>query len=266
MSNGANWVDNRFDLDREDATEAFTAFHKARGLFFWILLLGMLLAEAAFWTVNLGYIDPAISSPGNSQYVHQTSRSPGLILIAELTPPAGTAEDNQAEAEKSKQAAILADVLRISLRVIYMVLPFAAVLYCLSLLIGMKLSLIARLGGLADSGKAFFLSLIVMVLVVPWMQVISEMIPGTLFNYNNLIESYRLSREGMNYRDNVIYHGRFVGIMVFTIIILLTAQWRSRSAVKKIRANITALPASGKSMFINHPQPTSNPPATGENP
>jgi len=266
MSNGANSADQRFGLDRDDATEAFNAFHKARSLFFWILFLGLVMAEAAFWTVDLGYIDPALSFSGNSQYVHQTGRSPRIILTAELPAPTGIPEDNQVEDKKLKQAITLADIIRVSLRVIYMALPFAAVLYCLSLLIGMKLSLIARLGGLADSGKAFFLSLIVMVLVVPWMPAISETIPGALFNYSNLIESYRLSREGMNYGDNVIYHGRFVGIMVFTIIILLAAQWRSRNAVKKIRANIAALLPSRKAVGNNLPEPADNTSSLGENP
>ena len=120
-------------------------------------------------------------------------------------------------------------------------LTFAAVIYCLSLLIGMKLALVGRLGGLADSSRAFFMSLIVMVLILPWQQALSTDIYGLQFGYKELISRYQAVHEASKLGDYFIYYGRFVGLWLLTMLLLMIAQICSNRAKKSISRHLKQL-------------------------
>ena len=126
------------------------------------------------------------------------------------------------------------------------ILTFVAVIYCLVLLIGMKLSLVGQLGGLADTSKAFFLSLIVMVLILPWQHTISSEIHGTLFTYKELTNSYLSLVNSDDPKQYALYYGRFVGLWGLTMLLLMAAQWRSHQAVRKIRRRLTSTTAANQ--------------------
>ena len=99
-----------------------------------------------------------------------------------------------------------------------------------------------RLGGLAEAGKAFFLSLVVMVMVVPWQAVIIQGMPGTMFSYEQLLDRYYdiTVQTDAGLFTKIGYYGRFLGLWGLTVILLLISFRQSRQAARKIKARMDA--------------------------
>ena len=246
---------------RSDATEAYDTFRKARTLCFWFMLIGLILVAAAFWTVDRGVIDSAL--PQTSDILESTpipvSQSHN-ILTADVTPPPtdrlpapdsehpapqaqnpspnlDTEITGHDQAENNKKQA-LKDLVVTCLATANFLLPFLAVLYCLCLLIGMKLTIVGRLDGMAHSAKAFFLSLLVMVLVVPWQQFCTSNVTifGTLFTFAELTGRYAdlKSHPDADLWTSLAYYARFNLLWILSLLLLLVAQWRSHKAARAI--------------------------------
>ena len=253
--------------DKKDALEAFNSFNGAKNLLFWLfLLIPLLVAQAGFWTVQSGRLDQVLIIADNETSAVETEaiaekpevsgkqEQAGTTGKNEQIPEAGkdkisSADDKDDKTEtitpeepsrKSNMGESLEKLVRGSIKTSNYILTFVAVIYCLVLLIGMKLSLIGQLGGLADASKAFFLSLIVMVLILPWQHTMSSEIHGTLFTYKELTNSYLNLVNSDDPKQYVLYYGRFVGLWGLTMLLLAAAQWRSHRAVQKIRSRLTS--------------------------
>ena len=213
--------------DQIDARQAYETFKAARTLFFILLILGLLVTESSFWLVNCGLVDDSLVINGQR---------------ANLTPLLFSNGDERAwENIQHPQVVEGAnDLIRISLGIWNYILTFCALLFCLTLLVGLNLALVGRLGGLADAGKAFFLSLVVMIMVVPWQPIITRQMPGALFSYEQLINSYQDFRLDSGLLSSISYYGRYVGLWFLTMILLLLAFWRSGRAAKKIKVRMNA--------------------------
>ena len=263
MTNGNTNGNSRLPL-QADALDAYNVFCTARTVCFWLMLLGLLIIGACFWVVDVGTTDSAIEAlqPDVPAGIPRCTTEPkAIFLAAEATEDADHPEaapptlrdlrepvplppddyaDQLPEAETSNRAKVIHQMVKIALSCWYFLLPFLAVLYCLSLLIGLKLSLVGRLGGLADSAKAFFLSLIVMVLIVPWQQVCGDnlQIFGTLFTPDQLTSQYwnlQQQLQESTLAQSMGYYTRFVGLWALSLILLITCQWRSRQAARMVR-------------------------------
>jgi hypothetical protein len=238
--------------DKKDASEAFNSFNGARNLLFWLfLLIPLLVAQAGFWTVQSGKLDQVLIVADNETSTIETAviaEQPEATEKPEaLEDKIPTADDKNEKTEniipekpshKSNLSESLEKLIQGSIKTSNYILTFVAVIYCLVLLIGMKLSLIGQLGGLADASKAFFLSLIVMVLILPWQHTISSEIHGTLFTYEELTNSYLSLANSDDPKQYALYYGRFVGLWGLTMLLLAAAQWRSHQAVQKIRRRL----------------------------
>ena len=234
--------------DKKDAFEAFNSFNGARNLLFWLfLLIPLLVAQVGFWTVQSGRLDQVLIVADNE--------TPTVEIAAVAEKPEAVedkisaADDKNEKTEntapeepshKSNLSESLEKLIQGSIKTSNYILTFVAVIYCLVLLVGMKLSLIGQLGGLADASKAFFLSLIVMVLILPWQHAISSEIHGTLFTYEELTNSYMSLVNSDDPKQYALYYGRFVGLWGLTMLLLVAAQWRSHQAVQKIRRRLTS--------------------------
>jgi len=254
--------DRSVNNDRKDALEAFNSFNGARNLVFWIfLLIPLLVIEVDFWAVHSGVLDKVLiqsenanEAAGSADKTNQQpdkeakAKEPALSLnkIQETLTPSDTAKSKDAElnsgriATENRLTKSLDKLIQASLKTSNYVLTFAAVVYCLTLLIGMKLALIGQLGGLADASKAFFLALIAMVFILPWQQVMSDGIHGTLFSYKELTDSYLAIKGSDDPKEYVLYFGRFAALWGLTVVLLGAAQLRSSRAVRKIRQRLTA--------------------------
>lgn len=205
--------------DQDDAHQACRVFRFARNVFFGLFLFGLALTQAGFWIVDTGRIDDAIEEHSmDSRYV------PVVQLLHTQAAHGNSGPDLYAFAQ---QALTLGNYL----------LTFTSVLYCLTLLFGVKLSLVGRLGGLASGTWAFFLSLIVAVLVVPWIHAATGQMVGTLYFFPDLVDQYwQLGNNSGDLVGHVGYYWRFVGLSFVTLVLVFCAQvraWRASQAISR---------------------------------
>ena len=117
------------------------------------------------------------------------------------------------------------EYLSLVIRVVNAVLILAASLYCLSMLFSLKVSMLGRLGGINHISRAFFLSLLMLVLLLPWQRIFGGMVPGAIFTPVELMECY--SAKATDIFDTVIYYLRFSGYWLLVFLLLILSQIRS---------------------------------------
>ena len=111
------------------------------------------------------------------------------------------------------------------IRIANAVLILAATLYCLTLLFSLKVSMLGRLGGISHITRAFFLSLLALVLLLPWQRVFSPAVIGAMFTPEEMVEWF--SNRSPDLFDGIIYYLRFCGFWMLIVLLLVLAQIRS---------------------------------------
>jgi hypothetical protein len=111
------------------------------------------------------------------------------------------------------------------IRVTNAVLILTATLYCLSMLFSLKVSMLGRLGGINHISRAFFLSLLMLILLLPWQRIFGSMVPGAIYTPEELLEW--CSAETGDVLDKVIYYLRFSGYWLLILLLLILSQIRS---------------------------------------
>ena len=104
-------------------------------------------------------------------------------------------------------------------------LILAATLYCLTMLFSLKVSMLGRLGGINHITRAFFLSLLALVLLLPWQKVFSPVIVGAIFTPEEMAKWF--SNRTPDLFDSIIYYLRFCGFWLLIVLLLILAQIRS---------------------------------------
>jgi hypothetical protein len=118
------------------------------------------------------------------------------------------------------------------IRFLNAVLIFTAILYCLTLFFGLKVSMHGRLGGINHISRAFFLSLILLVLLLPWQTIFTSMVTGAIFSADELAQW--CSKEAENIFDLVLYYMRFACFGALILLLLIFSQVRSVRWAKAI--------------------------------
>jgi hypothetical protein len=240
-------------VDTTDCLEAVSVIRCWKNILFIILLLGMLFLQGLFWMMNLKLVKP--DEPGKPTEL--------LGLVAEVNNPASAAPATKAPAapEKIKQAAKQAardvnaaasavsaqqqqaaepnqpqelqvrfwfepKIKHITALVSFLnfVLIPSAVLYCLTMLFSLKVSLIGRLGGINHIVRAFFLSLVFILLLLPWQIMFAPVFGGVIFTPSELIAACQAQKTTL---AQVSFYLRFTGYWVLVLLVLLFAQIRS---------------------------------------
>lgn len=107
----------------------------------------------------------------------------------------------------------------------FILLP-AAVLYCLTLLMTLKISLYGRLGGINHIGRAFFLSLFALVILLPWQVIFKGIVVGGMFLPTELFCDWGQVGQ-LSTVFKTLYFLRFGGMWLVIALLLLMAQLRS---------------------------------------
>lgn len=144
------------------------------------------------------------------------------------------AEPAAAEPEEKTDSDVdVADFFRISSRsakVIVILCNFfvltAAVLYSLTLLMCLKISLTGRLGGINHIARAFFISLFLMVFLMPWQRLLPGVLVGTVWLPAELLGCGWCKAHASTFWK-VLFYLRFTGLWFVAIWLLLWAQTRS---------------------------------------
>ncbi len=260
-------------VDTTDCLEAVSVIRCWKNFLFIIILLALLFVQGSFWLVNFKLFSteqPAaaakVSTPaaGMSEPAQNTESqikqaakqiaydSNALAASSEQSlpviepnrsgasaPPASGNMTGKNEQEQSsgfrrwffpEQKYILA-----FLRFLNFILIPAAALYCLTMLLSLKISLIGRLGGINHITRAFILSLLFFILLMPWQLMFAPVFAGAMFTPIELINATQAQKTPLAYLAMLL---RFTGYWLLVLVLLLLAQIRSmrwaRATLKRL--------------------------------
>jgi hypothetical protein len=111
------------------------------------------------------------------------------------------------------------------MRFLNAVLVLTAALYCLTLIFSLKVSMLGRLGGINHITRAFFLSLLALVLLLPWQEAFGGIALGAMFTSDELLE--RFSAKTDDFFGIALYYLRFCGYWLLVLLLFILAQIRS---------------------------------------
>jgi len=216
-------------LDTTDSLEAIGVFRGWKNFFFIIVVLCLLLLQVCFWVVNTGYI-PAPSNNARSGEVAAVGLGEDVQDVNESA--------NEVSAEQSEPViedslfGITFKHLAVAIRIVNAIIVLTGALYCLTILLALKISLVGRLGGINHICRAFFLSLVMLFLLLPWQRVFSGVVLGAIYTPGELVEW--CSAETSSILDIVLRYLRFTGYWLVILLLLIFSQFRSGRWTKTI--------------------------------
>jgi hypothetical protein len=254
-------------LNTTDCLEAIGAFKAMKNFLFVIMIICLLLLQVSFWLMNLGYVKAGECSGGkevssayitssgsfiklaaeidavpqqdpNQEQIVSAARQvtkdlPGQseVEVQEQTPATPAPEPEAPEPEEPAKAVrsfqIEFSYLAWLIRFCNFILIVVAMLYCLILIFSLKISLTGRLGGINHISRAFFLSLFMLIFLLPWQRLFDGVIVGAIFTPSELLEAF----DGKAQRDNIIlqtlYYFRFVVMWLVVLVFAVCAQIRT---------------------------------------
>ncbi len=107
----------------------------------------------------------------------------------------------------------------------------AACMYCLTLFMSIKISLAGRLGGINHISRAFFRSMFAFVLLIPWQLCTAGVVTGAVYTPEELFCPAGLTAEATLF-GRVFYYFRFTGLWAIVVVLLVSAQFRSKKWAK----------------------------------
>lgn len=228
-------------LDTTDCLEAIGVFRGWKNFLFVIAILCLLLLQISFWLVDTGWV-PAKRGPSTGIFEADESNEPAVAgglaggdvqdvgeaakkVAAKANQPAEatSAEPQQSATEKSLFG-IQFGHLAWLVRFVNVVLILTATIYCLTMLFSLKISLIGRLGGINHICRAFFLSLIMLVLLLPWQRAFGCVVIGAMYTPCELREC---SAETGGIFYSILHYLRFTGYWLLIVLLLILSQVRS---------------------------------------
>ena len=218
-------------LDTTDCLEAIGVFRGWKNFFCVIIIVCLLLLQISFWVVKLGYIRgecPGMSQSGVTGGVVQNVQDANDANLA-LAQDEG--EPDAAIMEKSLFGVTFAR-LAMGIRVVNAILILTAILYCLTILLALKISLVGRLGGINHICRAFFLSLIMLLLLLPWQRIFAGVIIGAIYTPCEMMKWVSAGTGTMF--DIILFYLRFCGFWLLILLLLICSQLRSGRWTKTI--------------------------------
>ena len=203
---------DRFDMvDVTDRLEALSVFRWWKNVFLSLVIASMLATQGAFWLVDLGLVGVGT----------EPSVAPSAVVDANAGPDINVREVS-GRGDPDDFFGITMDHLRCVILTANGIAIPGAILYCLTLQFSMITTVIGRLGGIRHVCRAFFLALLVLILILPWQHMLDSFALGVLYGPGELISGYLEKSEGV-FRL-VLYYLRFCGLWLLSCIFLVTSQ------------------------------------------
>jgi len=240
-------------LDTTDCLEAVGVFKGWKNFLFVIVILCLLLLQASFLLVDTGCIEidqavssesaaanvvaepaqglaetPAVKAPDIPEPVRQLIEEPNVVPESSETAVPDEAAEPNSPAEPISKAGDVKLQRAITwplIRVVNAVLILTATLFCLSMLFSLKISMLGRLGGINHISRAFFLSLFMLILLLPWQRIFGGMALGAIYTPDELVKWH--SVENKDLFEQVLYYLRFSGYWLLIFLLLILSQIRS---------------------------------------
>ena len=214
-------------LDTTDCLEAIGVFRGWKNFFFVIILVCLLLLQVSFWFVNMGYIRG--ECPGMAGVVGQNVQDPNDAKTGLAAEETGLLSE---AGEEKSFLGVTFKHLAMGIRVVNAILIMSGVFYCLTILMAMKILLVGRLGGINHICRAFFLSLIMLLLLLPWQRIFVGVGIGSIYTPCELAKWTSAGTD--NIFDIVLLYLRFSGFWLSILLLLICSQLRSGRWTKTI--------------------------------
>ncbi len=115
----------------------------------------------------------------------------------------------------------------IVLKISNFILVLAAVMFCLTLLLSLKISLAGRLGGISHISRAFFYSLFTLLILLPWQVVLPGVLVGAVYTPCELLCRWHTDVQNSVFWL-VICYLRFAGLWLVVLWMFFLAWMHSR--------------------------------------
>ncbi len=161
-----------------------------------------------------------------SQQTAQAEADEGIILekIEDRIPPDVVVDESAAEEKIPFK--ISARFCRIIVAICNFLVILGSILYCLTLLMCLKISLTGRLGGINHITKAFFISLFLVIVLFPWQRILPGVLVGSIWMPGELLCGGWEKAQGSAIWK-VLFYLRFCGLWILAIWLLFWTQMRS---------------------------------------
>ena len=237
-------------IDTTDCLEAIGVFRGWKNFLFIVVILCLLLLQASFWLVNTGCVateqvgcdKASAAAAGDSEQIVEAAKAKENIKkAAEQVAATNKLAEASPQQPQSKLANLYFKIefkhLAWLISLVNFVLILAAILYCLTMLFSLKVSLLGRLGGINHICRAFFLSLVFLVLLlpwqIPWRRFFAGGIFGAMYTPSELQSSFAaLKDSGIFYKT--FYYLRFSGYWLIALLPLIFSYIRSCRWAKTI--------------------------------
>jgi len=228
-------------VDTTDCLEAIGVLRGWKNFLFVIVALCLLLLQISFWLVNAGiiYAEPesaetalaaTVSAEGRPA-VTEPDKIQEAAKKAAATKPSESTEAAQPQPAESFFGIKIKHVNWVT-RLCNFVLILAGTLYCLTMLFSIKISLVGRLGGINHICRAFFLSLVMLILLLPWQNFFDWIVLGAIYTPDELAKW--CAAESTSIFDTIIHYLRFTGYWAVVVLLLIFSQLRSSRWAKAI--------------------------------
>ncbi len=213
-------------VDTSDCLEAVDVFRGWKNFLFVIVLIALLHLQAAFWLMDLGYVKVDEAGTESATVEKGQSSAPAVQPATEPNKPVMISEQAAKPGFQIgfKQLTWLIRFFN------FMLIP-AAVFYCLTLLFGLQVSLVGRLGGVSHVTRAFFLSLLMLILMLPWQKIFWGVVVGMMYSPDDLLNSITITPAN-DMLASILYYARFTIYWLVVILLLIFAQLRSSKWAK----------------------------------
>lgn len=220
-------------LETTDCLEAIGTLKSCKNLFFFVCLICLLVLQASFWLLVTNHVDLNSEEPNESKIdqaiktIFMGAASPNSVDSND--PNARPADPNtnwQKYSAKLAEAKLSFNKIGWAIRICNYLLIISSVIYAMSLLFGLLVSLVGKLGGISHITKAFFISLLFIVVLMPWQTLFRSVGIGTIFKPIELLSNWQVYPDA-NIFSKAFFYLRFVGLPVFSILLLLWAQLKS---------------------------------------
>lgn len=227
-SNTSSQSRSRFPdlIDTTDCLEAIEVIKGWKNFLFALTLFALIMLQAAFWLGNSSLARSEEKTTISAQA--QTDQfNPEMLQRTEPNQPA---DPNRPAHPVREKLALIKDIkfeyISLGIRFFNFVAAFAAILYCLTMLFGLQISIMGRLGGINHICRAFFLSFIFAVLLLPWQKAIGPTVAGIIYSSQELSQ-WHTNQKAADFIGHLIFYWRFSLYWLLGIFILLMAQIRS---------------------------------------
>lgn len=218
-------------IETTDCLEAVGVFRGWKNFFFLLVVICLLLTQVCFWLVNLKLVEiPA--APAEPLTTLEALSAAAVQTVAD----ANTASTPAPTANKKVRLPFIENLtwkhIKRTIELVNGILILTAGLFCLAMFFSLMVSLIGRLGGINHIARAFFLSLIMFILIVPWQQLIASSVVGVAYTPAELVKW--ISDKGSGFMYAVLYYLRFTIYWLLVLLLLIMSQARSARWTKAI--------------------------------